>query len=522
MISMSISFQEQREILIKNMPGKIYNHIVTLTILLCLILPGPVKAADNSLIYLSQVDIVTLNPGKVTDAYSSQVIANIFEGLTRYKRESPDIEPCLALSWKSYNNGKRWVFKLRKGVKFHNGEPFTALSVVNAFSEKLRKKQDYKEWNSFYTYLDKVSSFGTSTVQFLLSEPYAPFLFQLASPKSTITAPSSYRNGEFSPIGTGPFKFAERKEGKFVRVVRNDTYWDRKPSLSSVIFKVVIDKEWRLLQLKNGSADVTLIESGAGYDFLPDVKDLEVISVPSAAVHYLSFNVRKGPFRIRKMRQAIAHLINKEAMIKNIFQKFATNAVTPVPPGIFGFNPHIKDYDMNLEKAKKLKEEAGFTSDIEVSLYYSENSRNFEGIAGVLIRAAKKIGIIIKRQIIPFSEILNIGYDKHDMLMLGWIGDIPDADVYLYPNFSGNSGILNTSGYNNPELSKLLNDGRTVAKKSEREKIYFKLQEILSRDLPWIPLYHRKNMIIHNKKVKNLVVQPFNFLNFRQVYLSGQ
>ncbi len=477
---------------------------------------------NNTLIYLGPVDVSTLDPGLVTDRYSSEVIANIFEGLTRYEGKSINVEPCLAESWKMFAKGRRWVFKIRKGVKFHDGEPLTAFSVVNSFSVRLRTKEKYKEWNSFYTYLEKVAAFGTHTVQFLLSEPYAPFLYQLASPKSSIIGSSSYESDNFKVVGTGPFVLGERKPGKFIKILRNESYWNRKAYLSAVIFKTIKDQRWRILQVSNGTADVSLLESMLGYNEITNKKNLRVLSVKSAVVSYLSFNTRRGPFRDRRMREALAHLINKEVVISNIFQNFGKNATSPVPPGIFGHNPQLKDYKFDLGEAKRLKIEAGYKSEIEVSLYYGKNSQNLENIAVVLTRSAKKIGIIIKRNPVSFSELLNIGYNKHDMLMMGWVGDIPDADVYLYPNFTEHSGSLNKSGYINPRLSNLINKARRVSDKEVRKNLYFESQEILHNDLPWIPLYYPNELLLHNRNVKNLSIQPLSFLNFRDVFFSNK
>jgi len=476
---------------------------------------------DNTLIYLSPVDVITFNPGLVTDRYSAEIISNIFEGLVRYKQESSDIEPCLAISWKSYNKGKRWVFKLRKGVKFHNGESLTALSVVNSFAEKLSRKNKYKEWNTFYTYLEKVSAFGTHTVQFLLSEPYAPFLFQLASPKSSIVARSFLKGEVTNPVGTGPFLFGGRKKGKYVKLLRNENYWGRNARLDAVIIKVVKDQKWRLLQMKNGKADVALLESGYDIDEIQRGNELKIVSGVSSLVHFLAFNVKKGPFRDKNLRHAIAHMINKEVVIKKIFQDFAETAYGPVPPGVFGYNPDLNRYKYDIEKARKLKEKANFHSDVDVSLYYSGNSNNLEAIAAVLVRAGKKIGINIERKAIPFAELVNIGYDTHDMLMLGWAGDIPDADVYLYPNFTGKSGKLNRSGYVNPELTRILKKARMTSNRDEREKLYKSAQEIINGDSPWIPLYHLKNILLLNKNVFGIKIQPLSYLNFRDVYFSG-
>ncbi len=476
---------------------------------------------DNTLIFLSPVDVITFDPGMVGDIYSSQVIENIFEGLTRYKNGTIKIKPGLSERWNMYDNGRRWVFILRRGVKFHNGESFNAASVVSSFSTRLNNKKKYKEWNTSYTYLKSVREIDNYTVEFLLTEPYAPFLYRLASTNASIIAPSSYDGEDFSPIGTGPFRFGERKQGKFVKILRNNTYWDKRPLLSAVIFKVVKNQNWRILQLENGKADAALLESEIFIEDVSRGKKLRIISGRSPGIYYIAFNMRKGPFRDKRMRQAVAHLIKKEAVIKKIFQSFAENATSPVPPQMFGHNPELKDYSFNIKEAKRKLYEAGYKSEVDVSLYYSDNSESLENIANVLSRSARKIGLNIKRIPVPFSELVNIGYGRHDMLILGWIGDIPDADVYLYPNFIGKSSKFNSSGYKNPVVSKLLNKARMTSDIELRKKIYLEVQRILHEDLPWLPLYYRNDLLIHNKNVSNLTIQPLSLLNFSDVFFNN-
>ncbi len=478
------------------------------------------SAENNTLIYLGPVEVLTLDPGLVTDVYSSQVISNIFEGLTRYKRNSPEVEPCLAENWLVTDNGKKWVFKLRKGVRFHNGEMFDSSAVESFFKKRLNDKVKFREWNIFFAYIKNVRKVNKFEVEFILTKPYAPFLFRLATPIASIIAPSSYKNGIFEPIGTGPFKFSKRKRGKFVKLIRNGSYWGKKAHLANLIFKVVLNPEWRILQVKNGKADAAYLESWMNND-TSGSKILNILSVPSTDVHYLAFNMRRGPFRKRKMRMAVAHLINKSIVIRNVFQDFAINATTSIPPWVFGFNPDIKDYKFDIKKARELKKEAGYDSDVEVSLYYAKHSRNLENIATMLKKAAKKIGIIIKKEAIPFKEIIHIGFKKHDMMMLGWASDVPDADVYLYPNFSDNSGSLNNSGYINKDLIKLLEKGRSILGKRLRKNIYMEAQSIIHKDLPWIPLFHLNILMVCNKNVKNFTIQPLSFLDFRNVFFGS-
>ncbi len=216
----------------------------------------PLYASDSPLIYLRSVAVSTLDPGLTTDTYSSEVISNIYEGLVRYKKKSTGVEPSLAVNWSVDNEGKRWVFKLRKDVKFHNGKEFNADSVALNFQTRIEDKKKYSQWNRLNSHISSIGSLDDYTVEIILDKPFVPFINSLASPKHMIVEPSSYKTGSFKPIGTGPFKHSEHKPGKYLSVIRNEKYWGGKIRLPKIVFKTVHDVAWRIIQLKSGKASM--------------------------------------------------------------------------------------------------------------------------------------------------------------------------------------------------------------------------------------------------------------------------
>lgn len=477
-------------------------------------------AIDNSVMFLSPVDIETLNPGKSSDLYSGEVLNNIFEGLVRAGRNPFEVEPGLAVKWKTSVKGKVWDFILRKGVKFHNGKEFDSSDVVYTFKNRMKNHDRYKYWNLYYSSLiSDVKIVSKFSVRFILKRPYVPFLFQLATTSALIVSSLSDRKEQFLPIGTGPFKFERWEEGKFVSIIRNSDYWGRKAKLSKIVFKVVSDPAWKLLQIKNGNGDMSFVRSGKEYGEVKGRRNLKMASFPSTTIHYLGFNVKKKPFNNVYVRRAFAHLLNKELLIKNIFQNFAKNATTPIPSHIFGFNSRIKDYSFDIKKARSLIKKAGYPEGFKTKLFYSSSSQNLEEIASALVRAAKKIKVSIIKVPKLFSE-LRKSFDsgEHEMFMMGWLGTIPDPDVFLYPVFSNKQGNLNRSNYSNQLVTDLLESGRREINPVERKRIYFKIQEIIHKDVPWIPLYNLNYILVYNKSVSNVYVNQFSIIYFRDVY----
>jgi peptide/nickel transport system substrate-binding protein len=471
----------------------------------------------DSIIYLRSIDSQTLDPGLTEDLYSSEVIANIFEGLVRYKLDKYEIEPCLARKWEVKDNGKTWIFFLRKDVIFHNGKKFDDKSVISNFKRRIGKDKNLKRIWFFFPYIKDIESIDKFIVKITLIKPYAPLLSALTDPTALIVAPESYKGKTFIPIGTGPFKFHQWEKGKSLVIRKNEKYWDGQIPTSRIIFKIMKNPATKTLQLKSGNADLVRIDTAFELEELIGIKDIIIFTSSSMSVRYLAFNTQKYPFNKVEVRKAIAHLFNKKGLVKHLFQNMAISAKTPVPPVLFGYNKDIKDYEYNLEKARSLLRKVGLGKGFTCKLYFSEKNKELWKIANVLAGNARQVNIIVEKVALPFIDLMNES-DKgeHDLGIFGWIG-APDPDFFLYPLFTLTKGNKNRSFYVNQQVSNLLEKARATLNRERRIEYYRKVQRIIHRDMPWVPLYHQKSIVAYQKNLQNLYIFPNDYLMFRYV-----
>jgi peptide/nickel transport system substrate-binding protein len=501
----------------------IYSKFKSIVFLFLFLGVFSVIEARDTIIYLQPSDVITLDPGEATDFYSAEVISNIFEGLVRFKANSFVIEPCLASRWEIKENGRKWVFYLRKGIEFHNGETFNSDSVVYSFLIRMKKKErDYNKWNFLYSFISSVKALDEYKIEITLVKPYIPFLTILAETTNFIISPNSYRDKAFIPIGTGPFKFSKWTKGESLVIEKNNNYWSESAKIYKVVFKVVKDPQWRILQIKNKNADIISIGSAKEYDELASNNEIIFKSITSLSVHYLAFNTSKKPFDKLEVRKSVAHIINKKILNTSIFQKLAINATTPLPPHLFGFNKNIKDYNFDIKKAKTLLEKAGYHKGFTATLHFSGETNFLDKFINRLILNTKLINIKIIKKKYSFSELREIANrGEHDMLILGWAAS-PDPDLFLFPQFTMKKGNFNRAFYENPILTEILEKARETLSIPERERLYMKAQEIIHRDIPWIPLFHLYITKAYRNQIINLNINQLGFLVFKDSYFKNQ
>jgi peptide/nickel transport system substrate-binding protein len=476
-------------------------------------------AADGaSIIYLRPADAINLNPWQADDRYSNEIAANIFEGLVRFKKNSTAIEPCLATSWSVGENGTHWRFILRRGVKFHDNSPFNAESVLYSFQSRLDKKQSlYQRMSFLFSFITDISSRDPFSVEITLDRPYAPFLIALADSAAFIQSPTSGRASAYVPVGTGPFRFASWSKGRSLILARNPDYWAGTINLERIIFKVMPDSLGRLLQIKNGSADIMVVQSAKEYEELSLRRELTLLSNQSISTHYLGFNTKKKPFDRKEVRAVFLHIISKENMVKQVFQKLAEPAYSPLPLPIYpgGKPPPLRSFDLNV--ARSLLKMAGLENGFDCTLHFPDGQEGIEEIADLLAIYAKKVKINIKKVKLPFAELVKIaGRGEHDLLIMGWSTG-PDPDFFLYPLFTFSAGNRNRFFYENPGLTSLLDLGKKTLDMQKRSRIYMDALAILRKDVPWIPLFHLITTLACNRQVSGLGFNPLGQALFRDV-----
>ncbi len=479
--------------------------------------------AERAVIYLRLTDSLTLDPGKVEDSYSQEVMFNVFEGLVRLRRDRMDVEPCLAERWLARENGRSWIFYLRRGVRFHNGDVFTARAVVYSFKKRMAGRTgEYVTFGRFFSYLIDVRALDAWTVEFLLSRAYPQFPFALADQHAGVVAPGSCDGQQFKPVGTGPFVLSQWSKGKSLVLTRFEQYWQRPAKLARIIFKCEPNAAFRISQIKNHSADINIIKSAKEYEELLGKTDIEIISEPKLSTQYLGFNCRRSPFSSPQARKAFFHLLDKKILVKQIFQNFAIPASGMLPPKSMGFDAQIGQDDFNLEKARELLRAAGLDSGFSCTLFYSEGQFGLEEVARTIAANARLIRIIVKCVKLPFGELMKaVQEGKPELFLLGW-GYVGDPGVFMNPMFMLYPGSRESTMSASPEFVQLLDQAEAMEDNAKRGQLYDAAQRRLHEDMPLIPLFYLNQIVAFNKRLRNLRMNPFGFLIFKDASLGAE
>ena len=492
---------------------------------------GSTSKSDEGgvLIYGRGGDSVALDPAVVTDGESFIVTQQIYETLVKYGEDNTEIEPALAESWEVSKDAKTYTFKLKSGIKFHDGTDFNAEAVVKNFDRWAQSKDEAKfayypsmfggfEGDKGHVIKD-VKAIDDTTVEFTLNRPLAPFLKNVAMSTFAIASPTAFEKDpeglSKNPVGTGPFKFKSWKQGSTVEVVKNEDYWqDGLPKLDGITFKIIKDNSARLNAVTKGEVDLMDGLNPSDLGKVKADKNLQIFERPSMNVGYYSFNTEMEPFNKKEVRQAISHLINKEDLIKNFYEGTAEPAKNPMPPSVSGYNDNVEDYDYDVEKAKELLKKAGYEKGFKMDLWAMPVSRPYmpdgQKVAEAIQASLKEVGIEAKISTYEWATYLEkVQAGEAQSFLLGWTGDNGDADNFLYTLFDKeNIGANNYARYDNEEVHKLLLEAQATADEEKRNQLYGKAQEIIHEDAPWVPLVHSLPQLAGVKTIKGFVPHP--------------
>ncbi len=478
----------------------------------------------GDLIILENSDAKSMDPHGSNDVPSSNVQTNIFETLV-IRDAKGELAPGLAESWKQVND-TTWEFKLRKGVKFHDGEEFNADAVKKSFERILDPKVASPRL-FLYEMVEEIKVVDANTVQFITEYPFSPLLAHLThnggsiiSPKSidadyaAMTADSSGETkagtviGTTAPVGTGPFKFESWTSGDFVKLVKNEDYWGTAASVDSVTFRVIPESSVRMAELQTGGAHIIGNVEPTQVANVNTFPNASVLETPQSSLTYIGFNTNKEPFNNPKVRQAISKAIDRETLIKGIYDGYGIPAISPLSPGIFGYTKDVTSMEYDLKEAKALLAEAGYADGFKTTLWTNDNPVR-EDVAVVLQQGLKEIGIELEIEFMEFGAYLEkTAAGEHDMFILGWSNGTGDADYGLYALFhsSQHGDAGNRSFYTNKKLDELLESGRREANQDKRLGIYKEAIQIISEDSPMAFVLHPSNLVGVDKKVSGFSV----------------
>jgi peptide/nickel transport system substrate-binding protein len=478
---------------------------------------------------------------------------NVYEALVWYKDESTALEPGLATSWEISPDGLTYTFKLRKGVKFHDGTAFNADSVVFSIGRMMKNrkvkffgkgwdipKQDRppEYWVSMEMddTVDSIEAVDEYTVVFRLKRVQAPFLANMGMDFADIISPAAYMKDPAgfvrNPVGTGPFKFVRWvKDDRIVLEAFKD-YWDKSqgPYLDRLIFRVIPENSVRFLELKAGNIHMCEFPNPADIPMAKKDPKLQVFSQPGMNIGYLGFNHKKELWKNVTLRKAIAHAINRKAIVDKVYQGMGELAKNCIPPTMWGYNTAVPGYAYDVELAKKLLAEAGFPEGKglpEITLWSMPVARpyNPEGLkVGVaMIGDLAKVGISARIVSYDWGTYLKRQREQTqdmDLFQLGWTGDNGDPDNFLAVLFDGMASPAVRTQWHNETYHKLMEEGRSTIDQNKRAEAYKKAQQLMYEECPVIPIAHSIVMNPSSKKVMNFKLHPTASIRMRSVWLQ--
>lgn len=417
---------------------------------------------------------------------TESVHVNMFNYLIKKDRDGK-FQPDLAVSWESLNP-TTWRFKLREGVKFHNGDPFTAADVKYSL-ERVAKDAKLVEYGN-YKQIKEVKIVDDHTVDVITNEA-EPVLLSRLSRLGSSMLPSKYIQekgfDEFlkNPVGTGPYKFSEWIRDDRVTLVKNNDYFGDKGKWDKLVFRTIPEEATRVSELLTGGVDIAVQIPPTDMKRINEVNSTQTSTGPTTRVMMLALRTTSGPTADPRVREAIDLAINKKALISSLFEGDGKETLTPIIPGIVGAKPDLfGKSNYNPERAKQLLKEAGYDKGLTINFTGSVGKSLKDKETSELIAAMlEEVGIKVKLEILEsskFNDKRNAG-TTGDMFLVAYANSMFDAAL-LYKRLNPDTG------YSNPEVTKLLSDAEKNMNLGEREKQYQQVQDILAKDRPQIYL----------------------------------
>lgn len=466
----------------------------------------------KTLVYRESTDPIILDPANKTDASSHQIIEQIFIGLLSFD-SSNYLIPGIADTFSVSKDGRIWDFKIREGVRFHNGDFVTASVIADTI---LRVKNGPNV--SFIDYVDEVIVMDENNVRFILKFPYLPFFANLASGVCDIT-PDGFSPD--NPIGAGPYRFIHWEKEKEVILEAFEDFFDGRPPIDRVIVKTIADNREAVSQFKKGEIQVMALSPDMIKEFEPE----SILSGSALSTQYLGINIAlDSPFKNKKVRQAMNYAVDKEYYTKVLLEGQAIPAAGIFPPGIVAYNKKLVGYHFDLDKARALMKEAGYGSGID-GIFPLDIRSSEVAIkrAEYIKKCYEKIGIKLILNPLSWKEFLERGYKGDSLLsMKGWISDNGDPDNFLHPLFHsksfGRSG--NTSFYHNEEVDEMIETARSERNRKRRTELYQKAEGMIVEDAPWIFLSHGVDSYVVSENIGGFKIDPFGIVRFRYLWSS--
>jgi oligopeptide transport system substrate-binding protein len=518
-----------------NMAFRIDGRASTLATLIALMAWSPADA--KTLRVNLSADPSQIDPITYSELNSYQVLEQVYEGFTSITPDGRAL-PALAVSWTPLSSGYGFRFNLREGVKFHSGRPFTARDVKYTFEQLLKPggqgglsaqflanvmgAADLKAGKA--TELAGVKIIDDHTIEVSFTKPDVLFpIYQFFFMDSGIVAALGADWMTKADAGTGPFTFKQWKRGTEVDLAANPGYWGGAPKIDGVQFLIIPTGDTALSQYDAGELDfVNLPENAFRRALSNPAYASQTIKVPKAQVRYMGMNQNLyAPFKDKRVREAISLSLDREAMIRGLYNGAAFPLNGQTVPGIPGYNPDMPPLKYDPERAKALLAEAGFPAGKGMPPVEIQCTEPFKD---EITYYANQLGKVLGMQVSPkvveratFIKSMNAG--EVAFFPWGWTADYPDAMTFLDEMWQSKSPF-NRPRWSNAAFDQVIAQAQTEPDDAKRFGLYRQAEKILMDDWATAPLPATTNIALRKPNVKNVTVTPFGFSVFQDALIQ--
>ncbi|HEU5424996.1 MAG TPA: ABC transporter substrate-binding protein, partial [Nitrolancea sp.] len=498
----------------------------------------PAKHKGGQVVYGSSADAQTANPVLSHDTASGAIINLMFQGVVQTSPEDGSPAPSLAKSWDISQDGITYTFTLNDGIKWHDGQPFSADDVKFTYDLFLNPEANSPRTSTLAERIAKVETNDPAHVTVTLKTPNSSFLVSNMAygvvPQHILkdVQPKDIAQHDFSTgkkgvtIGTGPFMFEDWVKDDHITLVKNPSYWQGEPNLEKWIYKVVPNTTVSVQQLKTGELDYASIEPSD----IDDMKKQDNVTVHTYDTYSATFwcfqldPSKTTVFQDKEVRQALLYALDRKAMVEAIDFGYSTVAIGTIPTISWAYNPDgIKlHYPYDMDKANQLLDQAGWAKGSDgirekngrklgFKILSNSGSQPREQYTSVFQQQWKKLGVDATPELIEWNSFLDrITKQKNfDLFFEGFSWGV-DPDQTAWFATSSQKGGLNRGNYSNPQVDKLLQDGLATTDQAKRKDIYTQLENIVMDDLPYVVTDFPKAAYGVNKRMHNYFPNAIN------------
>lgn len=461
----------------------------------------------------------TLDPAKTKIGEEYIINFLVFSGVTEIDR-SGVVKPDLAESWTASDDQKAWTFKLKRGVKFHDGREVDA-EDVKATIERIVDKVTGSVARVNFSIIDRIDVLDSHTIRFSLQLPYAGFADILSDRQARVVPRDKITTLPAEPIGTGPFKFKTFKPGDRIELVKNPDYFVKgEPLLDEIIFRIMPEGAAQVAALDTGEIDLVWNLPLESIDQFKSNPKVTVESVSTSTWDGIIMNAAQKPFDDVRVRQAVGKAIDKRALVEVALYGNGTPTHTMIPPSHPYFNRDLKIGDPDVAAAKKILADAGHPNGFDVTIFVPSGRPARERVGVAAREMLKPVGINVDVQRVPWDKFVNEIEGKAAFFVDGFYSR-PTIDTSIYPWYHS-SGSWNTTlwNYKNPEVDKVLDEARAATTDEARARLYKEFQILVVDKPAGIIPYVLNHINAYRKSVKNFQSSPMMWLDLRQTTIN--